>query len=351
MRVALVCAPWRGPTAPGSVSRCARWRSARTRPRARPRGARAPQLERALAVGAPPGGPRPHRTTSRKRAPASTRCTGKARPLTRPQGSASRGGGAAVRAAPPARAPGAPASTRPPATAPGRRSSTSSRNGPDSHGCRSAWGKGPRGEPSPNGAQVPPPTPPGDALRTRGAARGARRAPRDAREPGQGAQAARRSSAVVMAAPRRSRTRPGVRWTGAAARGRPSASQASRASRAGSPMGTMRSRRPLPTTWSTPRRRSSRPSGRPTSSETRSPAPYRSSSIARSRRPRGVVAEAAPSSASTSSGESTRGTSLAARRRDPPADRRRLPALDGPAGAASRRARAARRAPSPAGEG
>src|SRR5512143_3168074 len=79
------------------------------------------------------------------------------------------------------------------------------------------------------------------------------------------------------------------------------------AAMAASPMGTARSLDPLPITVRKPRSRFRSAILSPTSSLTRSPVAYRSSSMALSRRPTGVLGSGPSSSASTSTRESVFG--------------------------------------------
>ena len=83
--------------------------------------------------------------------------------------------------------------------------------------------------------------------------------------------------------PRRPRSRAGP-LPAATTWGRPSVSQASTASRAGAPKGTVRSLPPLPITRTTPPARSRSSMSRAVSSPTRIPLAYNSSKAARSRR-------------------------------------------------------------------
>ena len=82
--------------------------------------------------------------------------------------------------------------------------------------------------------------------------------------------------------------------------GRPAVSQRSIARAAGWPNGTLRSLRPLPSTRTRLRSRSTLPTSRATSSPTRMPVAYSSSSMAASRIPTGSSSSAGPAAPPTS---------------------------------------------------
>ena len=94
---------------------------------------------------------------------------------------------------------------------------------------------------------------------------------------------------------------------------RPLMRYSSRAARAGSPNGTIRCLAPLPSTRTVSAARSTSPRRRPQSSPTRIPVAYRSSRIARSRRPTGLTGSGPASRRSTWLGLSTTGRRLGPR--------------------------------------